>query len=312
MDAERDRRPLLRLLFSRESLVGLLVVTIGAVTCIFLGLWQFGRFEDKRDRAALIEQQVEAEPQSLATVLPEHDSTLAPDAEWSPVRMHGRYCTGENCVLYVRNRTLGGRTGFWQLVPFTEESGRTTLVVRGWVDSDSQRSAPAEQPRVPDGELTVTGVLRPVERELSSRSDPPGQVQSVHPGTVAERTGVDPQVLTAGAYLVMREEDPAHNTQALLPLPRPDTSLGPHLSYAFQWWIFASFFPVGWVVLLRRRLREEDDATDSAPDPPAVDTDEAHPPSTPTPDGAPPSRRRSRRPTRDEEEEDALIDQQFF
>lgn len=72
--------------------------------------------------------------------------------EWTPVTLHGSYCTSDDCVLYVRNRQLEGQVGFWQLAPFTTEDGTTMLVVRGWVPSVSgaSRSRPT-RPRCPKG-----------------------------------------------------------------------------------------------------------------------------------------------------------------
>ncbi|MGQ4497135.1 SURF1 family protein, partial [Dermabacteraceae bacterium P13101] len=68
------------------------------------------------------------------------------------------------------------------------------------------------------------------------------------------------------------------------PVPKPDTSLGPHLSYAFQWWIFALFFPGALIYAGRRNLQEQSAA-----------------PVAPRP--KPRSQRR-----RDEDEEDAILD----
>src|SRR5699024_3730376 len=50
----------------------------------------------------------------------------------------------------------------------------------------------------------------------------------------------DPDLVT-GAYGELVSEEPSAERPAAL--PSPDTSLGPHLSYAFQWWVFALFFP---------------------------------------------------------------------
>ncbi|MHC3412767.1 SURF1 family protein, partial [Streptomyces sp. DT17] len=35
-----------------------------------------------------------------------------------------------------------------------------------------------------------------------------------------------------------------------------DSSSGPHMAYAVQWWLFAAAVPVGWVSLARRDKRE--------------------------------------------------------
>ena len=39
-----------------------------------------------------------------------------------------------------------------------------------------------------------------------------------------------------------------------LPAPLPEPTDGPHLSYAIQWFAFATIAAIGYVVLLRREL----------------------------------------------------------
>ena len=83
-------------------------------------------------------------------------------------------------------------------------------------------------------------------------------------------------------------------------LPEPDKSLGPHLSYAVQWWAFALFFPGALIYRTRRTLQDleaDENAPDDAGTPLRENTD--HRPRRPAP---------TRRRGLDEEEEDALID----
>lgn len=304
-------------LLTRDLVLGILIVALAAGVCIMLGLWQFHRFEERRDRAAVIEAQQSADPQPLAAVLPTPDASLPAREDWAPVELHGSYCTAQDCVLYVRNRVLGGRTGFWQLVPFRTEDERTLLIVRGWVDMAAAESVPQDPPAVPAGPMTVRVQLRPAEGVLADRSNPDGQVQTVSPAEIGEAVSEQLPGLTLGAYGVLREEDPAGDLP--MALERPDTSLGPHLSYAFQWWIFAAFFPIGLVVLTRRRLAEERELEAGGADEVSASDETAGSSAglaqAPTASGhgarrSPRSRPSSRRRSRDEEEEDALIDQQ--
>ena len=39
-------------------------------------------------------------------------------------------------------------------------------------------------------------------------------------------------------------------------LPPPEPSEGPHLAYAFQWFLFAALAPVGYVLLARREAED--------------------------------------------------------
>lgn len=250
MTAPATRR---EILLSRDTLLGLVAVLVLAAICVLLGMWQYGRYEERRDEAAVIRTNYDAAPVALDQVLPDHEAPLPSADTWTPVTMEGSYCTEAECVLYVRNRQLSGTVGFWQLVPFRTEDGTTLLVVRGWVPSDGGESVPADPPPVPDGERTVTARLRPAEVVLD-REPPPGQTHSVNPRQSAGLMGLDSADLVSGAYGELLAEEPAVERPAAL--PAPDTSLGPHLSYAFQWWIFALFFPAALVYRTRSRFQD--------------------------------------------------------
>lgn len=292
------RRPSRRsVLLSRETLLGLLLVLLASAICISLGFWQFGRFEGKRDAAAVVEAHYEAAPVPLADVLPSPDAPFTAADDWTPVELHGSYCTDTECVRYVRNRQLGGHVGFWQLVPFTTDDGSTLLVARGWVNSQSERSAPADPAPVPAGELSLTVRLRPAEPVLD-REIPEGQVHSVNPPQIEGLLPTEDGEMVAGAYGALAAEEPGSPRPTAL--PPPDTSLGPHLSYAVQWWAFSLFFP-GALIYRTRRAFQDLEADESAPD-------DAGAPLRSRTDHRPHRPARTRRRGRDEEEEDALID----
>src|SRR5699024_12829500 len=101
-------------------------------------LWQFGRYEGKLEQAEVVRSNYDAAPVPLDQVLPEHGAPLPAAEEWTPVTLQGSYCVSEDCVLYVRNRQLSGRVGFWQLAPSRTDDGTTVLVVRGWVPSTGE------------------------------------------------------------------------------------------------------------------------------------------------------------------------------
>lgn len=289
-----------RVLLSRETLLGLLLVLLASALCVALGFWQFGRFEGKRDAAAVIEANYEAAPAPMAEVLETPDAPLPATDDWTPVELHGSYCTDPGCVLYVRNRQLGGHVGFWQLAPFTTDDGSTLLVNRGWVTTQETRSAPADPAPVPEDELSLTVRLRPAEPVLD-REIPEGQVHSVNPPQIEGLLPTTDGEMIRHAYGDLVTEDPSSPRPK--ELPEPDKSLGPHLSYSVQWWIFALFFPGALIYRTRRVIQDldaaeaDDDASDHAGTRPRRPTDHR-------PQRQPHSRRRGH----DEEEEDALID----
>src|SRR5690606_12096707 len=85
------------ILLSRETLLGLVAVLVLAGVCVLLGLWQYGRYEDRRDEAAVVSTNYEAEPVALEAILPEEGQPLPAEHAWAPVSLHGRYCAEDDC-----------------------------------------------------------------------------------------------------------------------------------------------------------------------------------------------------------------------
>src|SRR5699024_2953703 len=107
----------------------------------------------------------------------------------------------------------------------------------------------------PRGEPPGAAGRRPAEAVITGRETPEGQVHSVSPEQISPQLPELSGPMTTGAYGELAAEDPeSPRPQAL---PEPDTSLGPHLSYAFQWWLFALFFPGALIYRTRKTMQEE-------------------------------------------------------
>ena len=93
-----------------------------------------------------------------------------------------------------------------------------------------------------------------------------------------------------GAYGLMASEDPAPDTRPTA-VVRPPADEGPHLSYAFQWFVFGvlAFLGLGWAV-------REEYRTVNSEDPEEQKRAEER------------ARRRAAKPRSDSEVEDELLD----
>ena len=230
-----------------------LVAIAFAIGCAFLSNWQFDRNEWRSEQIALVEQNYDAEPVPVASLLGDGD-TLEPGDEWHPVMLRGEYLADEQVL--VRNRPHGGTSAFEVLVPFRDESGLVFLVDRGWVPP-GEGEAPDAVPAPPAGEATVIARLRPSESlPASGRGAPEGQVPTIHLKTVAALVEDD---LATGAYGQLVSEDPASAT-ALGGFDSPTDDPGPHLSYAIQWILFAimGFAFIGYVIRTEITKAKED------------------------------------------------------
>jgi len=239
----------LRVLISRRWLGALAAATGFAVAAFFLGQWQWHRYEAKAARADRINTHYSAQPRSLTEVLGTAPMPLS--QEWTRVKATGRYAVDR--TLLVRNRPYQGTYGYEVLVPFTVSGGGTVMVDRGWVvNAKTAESAPSV-PAAPTQQVTITGWLRRSEPSLG-KSMPQGQLASINLGEASRQVGSP----VLGAYVDLEVERLADGTAPPRPtaLEAPDTDLGPHQAYAFQWWMGM----VGGFVLVwfgaRREYRE--------------------------------------------------------
>ncbi|KRE52759.1 SURF1 family protein [Phycicoccus sp. Soil748] len=221
---------MLRVLISRRWL-GALAAAVGfAVAAFFLGQWQWHRYEAKAARADRINSHYSAKPQPLADVL--GTAPMALSKEWTRVTATGTYAVDR--TLLVRNRPYKGTYGYEVLVPLTLQGGSTVLVDRGWVvNAETAEAAPAV-PAAPTQPVTVTGWLRRSEPSLG-KSLPKGQLASINLGEASRQVGSP----VLGAYVVLEVERLSDGSAPARPtaLEAPDTDLGPHQAYAFQWWM---------------------------------------------------------------------------
>jgi len=294
--------------------VGVLV----AVVCTFLGRWQWHRHEWRDAQIAVVEANYDAEPVPLADVLTDADDSLADGQVWTPVRVTGRY--DPSATVLLRNRPVDGQPAYHVLVPLVLDDAAATVlgdgagtdaapavlvVDRGWVPVGTDASAAVDVPPPPTGEVTVTVRLRPGEQP--GRAAPAGYAHAIAVDQVLEQGGLDGRALRAYGSLVA--EDPAPTT-TLGTLAAPSLDPGSHLSYAFQWWVFALGALVGFSFLARRELV---DARTSSQGHEGHEGQEGKHGTGPEPAAQqPPQRaRRGRRDGRAEAEEDALIDAQL-
>jgi cytochrome oxidase assembly protein ShyY1 len=238
----------------------LAVAIVFAIACYFLSQWQFARRDETLAEVAKVDQNYDADPRPLASVLTDKEY-FDETQEWTPVEMTGTYLVEDQ--LLVRSRPYGGRPGFEVLTPLRLDDGSIFIVDRGWVPTGEEQDSPDFVPDAPDGIVTVTARLKPGEPNLPGRSAPAGQVSTINLPTVAELVGGS---VYTGAYGLLATEDPAPADARPAAAVKPDRDEGPHLSYAFQWLIFAlfGFFGLGYALRTEYRLLNADDPDEIA------------------------------------------------
>jgi surfeit locus 1 family protein len=261
-----------RFLLRPRWLLSHLFVILLVVTMVNLGFWQLRRLDEKRDRNALIESRMEQPVVPVGDLLAPGDGDGAVDeARFREVTATGVY--DDAATVVVRNRSLDGAPGAWLVTPLelAGGDGAQVGVLRGFVsfaDDGSVAEAPA-----PEGEVVVEGlVVDPDSFDGTAPNDlaPLLAGDDVLPGLVRAESSTPPEPNAPGTDAAGRD--------AILPVPPPELSEGPHLGYAVQWFIFSAIAVIGYPLVLRRvvarRGKEVDDhADDPGAGPDAIDAE---------------------------------------
>jgi len=243
-----------RFALERRWLGYVAVAVLFAIACVGLANWQLARRTEALTEIDRVNVNWDSAPRPLSEVLPKLTS-YSDDDKWMPVTLHGHYLTDDQ--LLARGRPLDGAAGFEVLVPFQLANGTVFVVDRGWIPTGNDQDEPDTVPAAPTGEVTVVVRIKQGEPTVLGRSAPAGQIATIHLPDIAERVG---EPTYTGAYGILASEDPS---PAVVPTaatkPIPDE--GPHLSYAFQWIVFAlmGFFGLGWAIRQEYRIRNSED-----------------------------------------------------
>jgi cytochrome oxidase assembly protein ShyY1 len=236
-----------------------LLVVGGIVLMISLGFWQLRRWDQRKEFNAQVTSRIDLAAVPLDELVA---AGADPDAvEWRAVEARGTYLPDEQVV--VVNRSQGGRAGDMIVTPLELADGRILLVERGFVPLGAAAGPP------PDGDVAVLGRLRPSqERRRGGLSDPAtGDLTEVQRLDIERLTSQLPGPVVP-MYVELVDAVPAPTDGDPEPVAAPELDEGPHLSYAVQWFIFATCVAGGWVLAVRRSIATRRVTT--ADSPPAV------------------------------------------
>lgn len=142
------------------------IITLAALAMIALtvslGRWQLSRAAEKEARAARIEAQRAHPPldltglQAVEDIRTEMDRLVRLRGLWVPTR-----------TVYLDNRQMHGRPGFYVLTPLALEGTEQTLMVqRGWVPRNFQDRTQLPEVETPPGLVEITARIAPPPAQL--------------------------------------------------------------------------------------------------------------------------------------------------
>ncbi|OEU88481.1 hypothetical protein DB35_19560 [Streptomyces abyssalis] len=246
-----------RFLLSRQWVILTLLGLALIPAMIKLGFWQLHRHESRVAHNELIASSLAAAPVPFDRVSGTRHGP-AEDDQFRTAKATGRYDTRHEVVVRQRTGADEKSIGYFVVTPLIRDDGSAVLVNRGWIEAGGDLTRFPEVPAPPRGEVTVTGrVMTDETSEASGIKDKPGlpprQVMLINSRQQAE--ALDRPVLHG--YLQLTATSPEPGAGQPQRIAEPDhSSIGAHMAYAVQWWLFAAAVPVGWVVLVRRERRD--------------------------------------------------------
>jgi len=231
-----------------RRLVVLLAAVAAAALTARLGVWQLDRAAQKNALQAALDER-RALPPLPAYALARNESEAALQHHRT-VQLRGRWL-GEATV-YLENRQMNGRPGFYVVTPLVLGDGSAVAVQRGWLARDSNERTRVAAPATPTGEVEVNGRLAPPPARLY-------EFDGAASGPI--RQNLDLVVWGSETRLVLKplsvvQEDGAASVPAdglLRQWPAPAAGVHKHHGYAFQWFALSALI-VGlyvWFQLIR-------------------------------------------------------------
>ena len=242
---------MLMLLFSRKWTIPTIVVITAMAVMIRLGIWQLDRLEQRRAFNSHYLEQVDAEPFNLN--LNPTDPNLI-EFEYRQVIVTGQY--DHNHEVAIRNQSWGNQIGVHLLTPLKIEGGDefAVLVDRGWIPLETYQTGNWEEFSEP-GIVSVSGIIRLSQKpSFGGRPDP-----TPLPGESLKAWNFIniPEISKQMPYLLLPiyiQQSPGSSWTVLPYRTQPEIEIteGPHLSYAIQWFIFASILGIGYPFFVRK------------------------------------------------------------
>lgn len=244
----------------------LVAAVLGVLLTARLGVWQLDRAEQKTTLQARIDGR--AGQPALAQAELARSELEAQGQHYRLVRLRGRWLAQH--TVYLDNRQMNGKPGFFVVTPLLLGPGDAVLVQRGWMPRNFQDRTALQPLPTPTGEIVLTGRLAPPPAKLLSLGDTDaGRIrQNLDLLQFAQDIGVALRPLSVQQLApasLPTDPTPADAAPAsALPLaddgllrqwPAVAVDVGKHHGYALQWFALCALIAglYLWFQILRPR-----------------------------------------------------------
>ncbi len=214
--------------------VVLVAALLLAVLTARLGVWQLDRADQKnRAQAALNERRSLPPLPASALALQAADAAVQHGRR---VTLQGRWLSA--LTVYLENRQMDTRVGFYAVTPLQLDDGTAVLVQRGWLPRDQTDRTRIVAPPAPAGQVAVQGRIAPGPgRIYDFAGAASGPIrQNLDLAAYARETALPLRPLS-----VVEEDGPTAPQDGLIRhWPAPAADVHKHYGYAFQWFALST------------------------------------------------------------------------
>lgn len=223
-----------------------LAAVIGVATTVSLGRWQLSRAAQKETLQAAMDAR------AAQSVLRASDLRQASD--WDALvhqhaTLRGTWVAAR--TVYLDNRQMNAKVGFFVLTPFLLEGGGAIVVQRGWVPRNFEQREQVPAVQTPVGVVDIEGRIAPPPSKLYEPGSPSGGAirQNLDLAQYRAETGL--------ALLPIALVQTGSASEGLLrEWPAVNLGVEKHYGYAFQWFGLAALIAglYLWFQVVRRML----------------------------------------------------------
>jgi surfeit locus 1 family protein len=252
---------------TRQRWLVLAAAVLGALLTARLGLWQLDRAQQKISRQRSLEARALLPPLPPAELVRDAaGAAAADDQHHRRTTLQGRWLAER--TVFLDNRQMDGRQGFFVVTPLLLPDGDAVLVQRGWLPRDFQDRTRLPPLATPAGVVRVSGRIAPPPGKLFEFSG--AEQGAIRQNLVLGLFSREIRVALRPVSLVQTEPEqgvdaavaaaPAASAapDALLRhWAAPAADVGKHHGYAFQWFALCALITglYVWFQLIRPRVQ---------------------------------------------------------
>ena len=221
-----------------------IAAVVGVVVTASLGQWQLSRAAQKEALQSAMDRQSGGALVDASTLVQAVNMT---QLVYQSASLQGVWLATR--TIYLDNRQMNARVGFFAVTPLQLEGGAVILVQRGWVPRNFEKRADVPKIDTPSGLVRVEGRIVPPPSKLYE----PGAAST---GVIRQNIDVAQLATETGLHLLpvtLQQTGPA-SEGLLREWPAINLGVDKHYGSAFQWFglsaLIAALFL--WFQLVRR------------------------------------------------------------